>query len=224
MATRILNQPVSEGDKILVKLPREHSDIPPEPVDLDIRYEDAEVIVINKPPGMLTHPTARERTGTLLAGVAYHLQGQGAVPHSVHRLDRDTSGVVMFAKHAHIHHLFDIALRNERCTVPIARWFGTTRRSTLGKLGSGASSTCPSGWTQTDRLAESSPLPDNAPLRTTACWGGPSTLARYTFAWRRAARTKSVCISPRWACRWWAIRCMAQAHSKTPAPLLFQFR
>jgi 23S rRNA pseudouridine1911/1915/1917 synthase len=109
-----LNQPVSEGDKILVQLPREHSDIPPEPMDLDIRYEDAEVIVINKPPGMLTHPTARERTGTLLAGVAYHLQGQGAVPHSVHRLDRDTSGVVMFAKHAHIHHLFDIALRNDK--------------------------------------------------------------------------------------------------------------
>jgi 23S rRNA pseudouridine1911/1915/1917 synthase len=106
-----LTSRVTLGQSVTVTLPEETSHILPEVMDLDIRYEDAEVIVINKSPGFLTHPTAHERNGSLLAGVMYHLEKTGEVPHSVHRLDRDTSGVVMFAKHAHTHHLFDLALR-----------------------------------------------------------------------------------------------------------------
>ncbi|GMA48681.1 putative RNA pseudouridine synthase YhcT [Alicyclobacillus contaminans] len=108
-----LNQPVQAGDVIHVQLPAEQPSVAPDPGPLDIRYEDAEVIVLNKPPGMLTHPTAHERSGTLLSRVVHHLLPQGAVPHCVHRLDRDTSGAVLFAKHAHIHHLFDVALRGQ---------------------------------------------------------------------------------------------------------------
>lgn len=106
-----LTSRVKTGDVVNIVLPKEQSSVLSEPMDLDIRYEDAEVVVVNKPPGRLTHPSARERWGSILAGVQAYLDKDGLVPHSVHRLDRDTSGLVMFAKHAHAHHLFDIALQ-----------------------------------------------------------------------------------------------------------------
>lgn len=102
------------GDEIYIMLPNEQSDIPPEEMELDIRYEDEEILVINKPPGMLTHPSAKERAGSLLAGVRSLLERKSArhtAPHAVHRLDRDTSGLILIAKHAHAHHLYDEALR-----------------------------------------------------------------------------------------------------------------
>jgi 23S rRNA pseudouridine1911/1915/1917 synthase len=105
-----LIDPVREGDQISVRLPEESSFVEPEPMDLDIRYEDDEVLVINKPAGVLTHPSSKERQGSLLAGVRAYL-GPESAPHSVHRLDRDTSGLILLAKHAHAHHLFDLALR-----------------------------------------------------------------------------------------------------------------
>ncbi|WP_083521241.1 RluA family pseudouridine synthase [Alicyclobacillus kakegawensis] len=102
---------VEAGDWLTVELPAEASNLVPEPMPLDIRYEDAEILVVNKPPGVLVHPSAHERSGSLLAGVLDYLQPHGQVAHSVHRLDRDTSGLLMFAKTSHSHHLFDIALR-----------------------------------------------------------------------------------------------------------------
>lgn len=106
-----LKDPVETGDQISVRLPDEVSYVEPEPMDLDIRYEDDEILVINKPARVLTHPSSKEKQGSLLAGVRYYL-GEGFTPHSVHRLDRDTSGLIMFAKHAHAHHLFDLALQH----------------------------------------------------------------------------------------------------------------
>lgn len=106
-----LTSRVDAGQVVAIELPSETSETVPEAMNLDIRYEDEEVIVINKLQGVLAHPTARERTGSLLAGVRHYLLPTGSIPHCVHRLDRDTSGVVMFAKHAHTHHLFDISLR-----------------------------------------------------------------------------------------------------------------
>lgn len=106
-----LTSRVSQGDNLSILLPPETSSVVPKAMSLDIRYEDDEVLVVNKPPQTLTHPTAREKEHSLLAGVAYYLAPNHYVPHSVHRLDRDTSGVVMFAKHAHAHHLMDVALR-----------------------------------------------------------------------------------------------------------------
>lgn len=106
-----LNERASEGDIINIMLPIETSDIVPVPMDLDIRYEDEEILVVNKPAGVLSHPTARERLGSIQSGTRAYLAKEGRVPHAVHRLDRDTSGLLMFAKHAHVHHLYDDALR-----------------------------------------------------------------------------------------------------------------
>ncbi len=106
-----LHERVKVGDVLSVPLPIEVATVTPERIPIDICYEDEQVLVVNKPAGMLTHPSAKERQGSLLAAVSAYLQPHQQVPHCVHRLDRETSGVVMFARHAHFHHLFDMGLR-----------------------------------------------------------------------------------------------------------------
>lgn len=122
-----LNERAAKGDIIKVMLPAETSEVVPVAMSLDISYEDEEIVVVNKPAGMLTHPTARERLGSIQSGLRAYLEPQGRIPHCIHRLDRDTSGLVMFAKHAHPHHLFDEALRRghvHRVYVALARVTG----------------------------------------------------------------------------------------------------
>ncbi len=80
----------------------------PQKIELDIIYEDGHVIAINKPSGMLVHPTHRERSGTMLNAVTYHVNanrddGEFIRPGLIHRLDKETSGVVVLAKTAAAH-------------------------------------------------------------------------------------------------------------------------
>jgi 23S rRNA pseudouridine1911/1915/1917 synthase len=103
---------LKEGDTITVTVP-EARPIPlePEAIALEVVYEDAALLVVNKPTGMLTHPTGRERHGTLVNALLAHcgssLSGINGLirPGIVHRLDRDTSGLLMVAKTdaAHFH-------------------------------------------------------------------------------------------------------------------------
>jgi 23S rRNA pseudouridine1911/1915/1917 synthase len=84
----------------------------PEKGSLDILYEDAGLLAVNKPPGLMTHPSRARYTGTLLNFVAGYLQetsGDGR-SHAVNRLDRDTSGVVLFAKNSYMKALAGEAL------------------------------------------------------------------------------------------------------------------
>ncbi len=71
-----------------------------QPIPLDIIHEDAVLLVINKPPGMVVHPGAGNHQGTLLNAVMHHAPGTEAVPRAgiVHRLDKDTSGLLVVAK------------------------------------------------------------------------------------------------------------------------------
>ena len=92
------------GDRITVNMPQ-HKDIEilPEPVTLDIRYEDNDILVINKPKNMLTHPTEQETKGTLVNALLYKFKTLSDIngkmrPGIVHRLDRDTSGLILVAK------------------------------------------------------------------------------------------------------------------------------
>lgn len=95
---------VQPGETVCVTIPPpEPSDIQPEDIPLDVVYEDNQIIVINKPKGMTVHPAPGSRTGTLVnAVVAYtdDLSGIGGVerPGIVHRLDKDTSGLLVVAK------------------------------------------------------------------------------------------------------------------------------
>ncbi|WP_298465808.1 RluA family pseudouridine synthase [uncultured Mitsuokella sp.] len=90
---------VKNGDTIAYDILRP-SDIEPEDLPLDIRYEDDFLVIVNKPAGQLVHPTTKEAHGTLgnalLAWYARH--GEHHAFHPVHRLDRDTSGLVLIAK------------------------------------------------------------------------------------------------------------------------------
>ena len=84
-------------------LPPGELDITPEPIPLDIIYEDEDLVVLNKPPGLVVHPAPGHLKGTLVHALLYHcnhLSGIGGVkrPGIVHRLDKDTSGLMLVAK------------------------------------------------------------------------------------------------------------------------------
>lgn len=91
---------VSPGDRISLTLPEEHADFPPEPGPLNVLYEDEAIIAIFKPAGIIIHPSATRNTGTLANRLLAYLGG-GAI-HPVNRLDRDTTGVTIFAKNGYI--------------------------------------------------------------------------------------------------------------------------
>ncbi|MCS6874494.1 MAG: RluA family pseudouridine synthase [Pyrinomonadaceae bacterium] len=79
----------------------EENDFQPEPMDLDILFEDEDLLVINKPAGMIVHPTKQIRSGTLLNGLAYYFASRGSRllrAGLVHRLDKETSGLMVIAK------------------------------------------------------------------------------------------------------------------------------
>nr|WP_272909002.1 RluA family pseudouridine synthase [Nitrospina gracilis] len=100
------NYKVKTGDRVELTVPDpEPLDVRPEAIPLDIVYEDASLIVVNKPPGMVVHPAPGHSTGTLVNALLHHcrdLTGIGGVarPGIVHRLDKDTSGLVLVAKTA----------------------------------------------------------------------------------------------------------------------------
>src|SRR5258705_11474512 len=94
---------VSANDEIEVELtPPPESNFTPENIPLEIVFEDDHVIVINKPAGMVVHPAAGVNSGTLANALAYHFQqlaNAGSIrPGIVHRLDKDTSGLLVAAK------------------------------------------------------------------------------------------------------------------------------
>lgn len=100
---------IAAGAEITVIVPApDDVAIEPEPIPLDILYQDADLLVINKPAGMVVHPAAGNWHGTLVNAVLYHcpdLAGVGGAhrPGIVHRLDKDTSGVILVAKNDAAH-------------------------------------------------------------------------------------------------------------------------
>jgi 23S rRNA pseudouridine1911/1915/1917 synthase len=101
---------VGPGERIQLHVPPATPlQLTPEAIPLDILHEDDDLIVVNKPPGMVVHPGAGRSTGTLVHALLAHcgtLAGIGGVerPGIVHRLDRDTSGVLVVAKTETAHH------------------------------------------------------------------------------------------------------------------------
>lgn len=94
------------GDELrLVAADRPSEGVIPEPMELDIVYEDDALLALVKPAGMVVHPTKGEYTGTLGNGVSHYLmqQGHSGRLHPVHRIDKETSGLVLFAKHELAH-------------------------------------------------------------------------------------------------------------------------
>lgn len=100
------NEPVFNQDQITVSWPLENK-LEPIPMNLAIAYEDSALLVIDKPSGIMVHPTARQDGMTIANGVLHYYResGQSCDFHPVHRLDRQTSGLLLVAKNAYIHHL-----------------------------------------------------------------------------------------------------------------------
>lgn len=92
---------LSPGDQITALLREELPDYPPEPGELHILYEDALMLALEKPQGIIVHPTHSRNAGTLANAVWSYLLSEGEEGcHAVNRLDRDTGGVILFAKSA----------------------------------------------------------------------------------------------------------------------------
>ncbi len=117
-AARPKNYALRGGDTVSVELPEpEPCEALPEDIPLDVVYEDADIIVVNKPRGMVVHPAAGNEHGTLVNALLYHcgdsLSGVGGVmrPGIVHRIDKDTTGLLAAAKNDAAHEALSQQLR-----------------------------------------------------------------------------------------------------------------
>lgn len=104
------NYKVCDGDRIVLEVPEAvEPDIEAEEMALDILYEDADILIINKPKGMVVHPAAGHYTGTLVNGLMHRCRGalsgiNGVMrPGIVHRIDMDTTGVLIVCKNDRAH-------------------------------------------------------------------------------------------------------------------------
>lgn len=101
-----LNHRINSKDKIEIDMKtNEHQNIEPEKMDLDVAYEDIDLIVINKSPGIVVHPTRGYPFGTLSNGVSYYFKEkhENCIVRLVSRLDMDTSGLIIIAKNKFAH-------------------------------------------------------------------------------------------------------------------------
>ncbi|WP_069650198.1 RluA family pseudouridine synthase [Caloranaerobacter ferrireducens] len=100
---------VNKGDLITIKLPEpEELELIPEDLPIEIVYEDEDVAVVNKPQGMVVHPAPGNYSGTLVNALLFHLESLSTIngvvrPGIVHRIDKDTSGLLMIAKNDFAH-------------------------------------------------------------------------------------------------------------------------
>jgi 23S rRNA pseudouridine1911/1915/1917 synthase len=103
------NLAVHAGDHVVVDLPEPApTSVQPEATPLEILYQDRDVVVVNKPPGMVVHPGAGHASGTLVNALLHHISDLSGIggelrPGIVHRLDRGTSGIIVVAKNDAAH-------------------------------------------------------------------------------------------------------------------------
>lgn len=113
------NYKVKTGDEVFLALPEnEELQVLPEDIPLDVRYEDHDVIVINKPRGMVVHPANGNPNGTLVNALLFHCKDLSGIngilrPGIVHRIDKDTSGLIVVAKNDKAHAALSAQLKDK---------------------------------------------------------------------------------------------------------------
>ncbi|MCJ8011344.1 RluA family pseudouridine synthase [Paenibacillus sp. KQZ6P-2] len=116
------NYKLAEGDHLEVAVPEPSAvEIVPEDILLDVAYEDRDVIVVNKPRGMVVHPAPGHSSGTLVNALMYHCKDLSGIngelrPGIVHRIDKDTSGLLMAAKNDKAHASLAAQLKDHSVT------------------------------------------------------------------------------------------------------------
>ncbi|HEY8486115.1 MAG TPA: RluA family pseudouridine synthase [Limnochordales bacterium] len=166
------------GDTVALALPSAAS-ASPEPVPVPVVYEDGHLLVVDKPAGLVMHPARGHPGGTLVNGVAHHRLARGEPPwvHPVHRLDRDTSGLVLVAKNPYVH---DRLLRR--------RWFGRWYVACVH----GHVAAC-SGRVEVPILDPEEGAAGTGPARTPGAGGRPAC-TRFRVAWRGELASRPVSV------------------------------
>lgn len=115
--------PVKEEDKIVIEIPKPKVlEVVPQDIPIEIVYEDDDIIIVNKPQGMVVHPAPGNYEGTLVNAILYHCKGNlssinGVIrPGIVHRIDKDTSGILMIAKNNNAHNCLAEQLKDHSIT------------------------------------------------------------------------------------------------------------
>ncbi len=131
--TTAKNRKIAVGDKVTVTFPEAAApDAKPEDIPLDIVYEDGDIVVVNKPAGMVVHPAPGHESGTLVSALLFHCRGTLSSingverPGIVHRIDRDTTGLIAVAKNDTAHlflseQLKDHTMRREYTAIVVGR-------------------------------------------------------------------------------------------------------
>jgi len=194
------------GMVIEVELPpAEAPGVRAEPIPLEIVYEDGDLVVVNKPAGLVVHPAPGHATGTLVNALLYHirdLSGIGGVlrPGILHRLDKDTSGLLVVAKNDEAHRRLAAALkRREVKRVYLAAAWGHLPQDEL-------TVEAPIGRSPTHRQRMAVVAGGGRRSRTCGDWSGGWRRTWCVRSWRRAERTRSGCIWRTSDTRSWAIR------------------
>ncbi|HGM1529321.1 TPA: RluA family pseudouridine synthase [Clostridioides difficile] len=107
---------VYSGDLIEVKIDEEKANFEPQDLNLQIIYDDFDIIMVNKPPFMVVHPTKSHYDKTIANGISYYIDNQkeNVKIRFVNRLDMNTSGLVIVAKNAYAHHTLSTAMSENK--------------------------------------------------------------------------------------------------------------
>jgi 23S rRNA pseudouridine1911/1915/1917 synthase len=165
--------PVSGGETVSLRPDQELGVVSaPEPMDLDVRFEDTELLVVNKPAGLVVHPGAGNLRGTLMNGLLHRVPGLSELPRAgiIHRLDKDTSGLLLVGKTLQAH----TALVRMLAAREISRQYLAVCN---GVLTGGGTIDAPIGRHPVDRL------------RMSVRDGGKPAITRYRVLERFAAHT-----------------------------------
>ena len=106
---------LKKGDLIEVKIEEEMANFEPQNLNLNILYDDFDIIMVNKPPFMVVHPTKSHFDNTIANGITYYIKekSEKVKVRFVNRLDMNTSGLVIVAKNAYAHHTLSVDMGND---------------------------------------------------------------------------------------------------------------
>ena len=186
---------VMEGDVIHVSVPEaQEPEIVPEPIPLDILYEDSDVILVNKPKGMVVHPAAGHYSGTLVNALLYHctdLSGINGIlrPGIVHRIDMDTTGVLIACKNDFAHNSIAAQLKEHSITRRYEAIVYGNLREEEGTIEApiGRHQPIAKKWQLTEKMEKKRSL-------IIGYWSDLVNIRGLSAAWKQAEHTKFVCI------------------------------
>lgn len=195
------------GEVLSVRLsdPERRSGIMPAPGPLDIIYEDPDLLVLNKAPGVVVHPGPGHYDDTIGNFLLYYYDSKGEEGdfHPVHRLDRGTSGLMVAARHPHAQEVLKGQLHTaDFCRTYLAVCEGAPEPP-AGTVDAPLGPRAVRWWSSASARTESRPAPG---MRQS---GGRETVPCSAWSWRPDGPTRSGSILPGWAIPWWGTFSMA---------------